>query len=333
MIMDGSWLIVVFAGLMAISMVMYVILDGYDLGVGLLMSLAEAQDQDRMIASIGPFWDANETWLVLGTGLLLVAFPLANGMILSALYIPVSVMLLGLILRGVAYDFRAKVHARHKRLWNRCFIGGSVVASISQGCMLGMYITGFEADVSGWLFAVLCGLGLSSAYVLIGACWLIMKAEGALQRHAVRWARVALWFSAGAIGLVSIATPMMIPMVAEKWFSMPNLILLLPIPGMTALLIVLIDRLLVRLPHAEDRYCSLPFILVMGVFLLCFCGLAFSFYPYIVPGQLTIFDSASAPESLMIILIGAVMVLPFIFAYTVYAYRVFKGKLQSLDYG
>lgn len=203
----AGWLPVVFMALMGIAVLAYVVLDGYDLGVGILLRRADDADKDTMIASIGPFWDANETWLVLGIGLLLVAFPAAHGEILGALYLPVALMLFGLILRGVAFDFRVKARAHHKPWWNRAFYAGSVIATASQGLMLGLYITGFRYDAANVVFAICTAAGLIAGYLLLGATWLIMKTEGALQLRAVQWARGTLWFTALGVAAVSAATP------------------------------------------------------------------------------------------------------------------------------
>src|SRR5262249_49511089 len=189
-----SWndaLPLIFMALMGLAMLVYVVLDGYDLGVGLLLPRATDAQKDVMIASIGPFWDANETWLVLGVGILLIAFPRAHGVVLGALYLPAALMLIGLILRGVAFDFRVKARDDHKPLWNRVFFIGSAVASIAQGWMLGRYITGFAEGAQYTLFAAAIALALPATYVLHGATWLVMKTEGDLQQHAVRWAKIA----------------------------------------------------------------------------------------------------------------------------------------------
>jgi len=329
---NGGWLPLVFMVLMGVSMLAYVILDGYDLGVGMLMSRATDEEKDRMIASIGPFWDANETWLVLGVGLLLVAFPLAHGIILTALYLPTAIMLGGLILRGVSFDFRAKAKAGHKHMWDKCFIGGSVLAALSQGYMLGSYILGFETSWGSLGFSLLAGMCLAAGYCFVGAGWLIMKTEGELQKKAVRWARMALWGTALGMALVSLATPLMSQRIFEKWFSLPHFFLLLPIPLMTGFLIVLLEVVLRKLPRPGDRYCWVPFAGSVGLFLLGFHGLAYSFYPYLVPDKITIWQAASAPESLMIILVGALIVLPCIIGYTIFAYRVFWGKVRELKY-
>jgi cytochrome d ubiquinol oxidase subunit II len=179
---------IIFMGVMGLAMLTYVVLDGYDLGVGLLMPRASDEHKDMMIATIGPFWDANETWLVLGVGILLIAFPKAHGMVLTAMYLPVACMLIGLILRGVAFDFRVKAHDDHKPMWNRAFFIGSGIAAASQGWMLGHYVTGLSHGWQYQLFAAAIALALPAAYVLLGACWLILKTENELQRLAVHWA-------------------------------------------------------------------------------------------------------------------------------------------------
>ena len=329
---NGQWLPLVFMALMGISMLAYVVLDGYDLGVGILMSRATYDEKDQMIASIGPFWDANETWLVLGVGILLVAFPEAHGVILTALYIPVAVMLAGIILRGVSFDFRAKAKDHHKHLWDKAFIGGSLVATLAQGFMLGLYIVGFEYTPKNIIFGLLAGIGLVAGYCLVGAAWLIMKTEGELQKKAVHWARIALWGAAFGMALVSIATPLLSPRIFDKWFSLPNFILLMPIPLVTGVLIIALEVILRKLPHSNDSYCWLPFTGSVGLFLLGFYGLAYSFYPYIVPDKLTVWQAASAPESLMFILVGVAIVLPCIIGYTIFAYKVFWGKVKELRY-
>ncbi len=329
---NGQWLPLAFAGLMGLSMLIYAILDGYDLGVGMLMKFGAPSEKDTMIGSIGPFWDANETWLVLGVGLLLVAFPVAHGIILTHLYLPVAIMLLGLILRGVAFDFRAKAKVDHKEIWNNAFIAGSLMASISQGYMLGSYILGFAEGWAAMLFSLTVGLCVAAGYCLIGSCWLIMKTEGDLQVKAVGWARGALRLTTIGIGVVSLATPAVSSAIFEKWFSFPNFIVLAPIPLITGTLIVAAEVMLRQLPKPDDRWCWVPFAITIVVFVLCFNGLAYSFFPYIVPGQLKIVDAAAAPGSLMIMLVGALIVLPVLLSYTFLAYKIFHGKAGDLTY-
>ena len=198
-----AWLPLIFMGLMALAMLVYVVLDGYDLGVGMLVPFADNPGKDRMVASIGPFWDANETWLVLGVGLLLVAFPVAHGVILGALYLPVLVMLLGLILRGVAFDFRAKAHDEHRVLWNAAFSVGSLAAALAQGYMVGRYVVGFEPGLVPVVFAAFIGLCLAAGYTLLGATWLLLKMEGPLVRQAAGWGWWALWLTGTTVNVVA----------------------------------------------------------------------------------------------------------------------------------
>ncbi|MDY0009097.1 MAG: cytochrome d ubiquinol oxidase subunit II [Bdellovibrionales bacterium] len=329
---NGDWLPLSFAALMGLSMLIYAVLDGYDLGVGILMKRATNDEKDRMIGSIGPFWDANETWLVLGAGLLLVAFPKAHSIILSNLYLPVAIMLIGLMLRGVAFDFRAKAKTGHKNAWNNTFFAGSLITAVAQGYMLGAYILGFDKSIAAIAFSLMVGGCVAAGYCLIGACWLIMKTEGALQHKAIGWARVSLWGTMLAIALISISTPLVSERIFDKWFSFPNIVLLAPIPLVTATLVIALEVLLRQLPKPDDRWCWVPFVSTIGIFVLCFHGLAYSFYPYIVPDQLKITEAASAPESLMIILMGALVVLPVLISYTFLAYKIFHGKAKDLSY-
>jgi cytochrome bd ubiquinol oxidase subunit II len=328
----NDWLPVIFAAVMGLAILAYVVLDGYDLGVGILMRGQSDEHQDIMIGSIGPFWDANETWLVLGIGILLTAFPLAHGVILTALYLPVAIMLLGLILRGVAFDFRAKANADHKHAWNITFYAGSLIATLAQGYMLGAYIVGFEKTWAALLFGVLIAPGLVAGYALLGASWLLMKTEGELQRRAAKWARKSLWWTAGGVAVVSVATPWASQEIFDKWFSLPYVVLLAPIPLATLVLFVVTDRVLRLLPMEKDRLCWLPFATSIAIFVLAFFGLAYSLFPYLVVECITIWDAASAPESLKIILAGALVVLPMIIGYTVFVYKIFHGKATVLRY-
>lgn len=333
----AGWLPLVFAMVMALAMLAYVILDGYDLGVGaLLLNTPEISERDSMIASIGPFWDANETWLVLGVGVLLVAFPQAHGVILGELYLPVALMLAGLILRGVSFDFRVKAKALHRPLWDRAFQVGSLAASWAQGYMLGQLITGFRGDWSSMIFGALIGFCLIGAYRLLGATWLIMKSEGQLQFKAVAWARSSLLMTAIGILAISLASPLISDRIFYRWFSFPYVLILSPIPITTALLFGLIHRSLSRLPEVllkgGQRGAGVPFVSAVGVFLLAFCGLAYSLFPWLVVDRLTIWQSTSSVAALWVIFIGTVIVLPVIIGYTVYAYRVFWGKSTPLSY-
>ncbi len=330
---DGHWLPIVFVMLMGLSILIYVILDGFDLGVGILFATASEDDKDTMISSIGPFWDANETWLVLSVGLLLVAFPMAHGIILTALYLPVFIMLVGLILRGVAFDFRVKASFKHKTFWNLAFFAGSLMAAASQGYMLGLYIIGLEHTLAGVAFGLLTALCLIAGYAFIGSCWLIMKTEGALQVRAVKWARTTIGFVALGLASVSLVTPMVSPRIFDKWFSIPEIILLAPIPIVSVIVLFVLYQVLNRYPLSGDQLNWAPFTAAISLFVLGFFGMAYSFYPYVVPDKLTLWQASSAPESLMIILAGAGMVLPVILGYSVYAYWVFWGKTKPLSYG
>jgi len=332
MFANGQWLPLVFASLMALAVLVYAILDGYDLGVGILMRFADSKEQDTMISSIGPFWDANETWLVLAVGLLLIAFPEANGIVLGNLYLPVALMLIGLILRGVAFDFRAKAKAEHKGIWDKTFSGGSFLTAISQGYMVGSYVLGFSHGLVSLLFCLLVGIAVAMAYGLIGASWLIMKTEGVLQQKAIRWALICLRGTVVGIALVSMASPAVSAHVYSRWFSFPEIFYLASIPVITIILIGCLEVVLRQMPEKPTHRQWQPFAMTAGIFLMCLIGLAYSFYPYIIPGELKIVDAASAPESLMFILVGALIVLPFMIGYTIYAYTIFHGKTRDLTY-
>jgi len=328
----SGWLPLFFLASMGIAMVAYVVLDGYDLGVGILMSKATDDEKDIMVSSIGPFWDANETWLVLGVGVLLIAFPMAHGVILTELYLPVGLMLAGLILRGVSFDFRAKAHLSQKSLWNFLFFFGSFLAAVSQGVMVGREVIGFDSGYLGWFFALLVGLCLPAGYALLGASWLIMKTTGDLQQKAVNWARKSLLLTALGVGMISVATPFFSADIATKWFSYPNLFFLLPFPFLTLTSFILIDLNLSKMKKGQNAYVWLPFSLSVSIFVLAFLGIAYSLFPYIVVGKMTIWEAASATESLWVIFWGAIIVLPTIICYTIYSYKIFWGKTQPLSY-
>ena len=326
------WLPFTFAALMGVSILIYVVLDGFDLGVGLLMPLSDDAEKDRLVASIGPFWDANETWLVLAIGLLLVAFPAAHGTILTALYLPVAIMLVGLILRGVSFEFRAKAPLAQKPFWNGAFFTGSLMASMSQGFMLGMYIMGLTWTLPHVIFAMLTAVFLTVGHSCIGAAWLIAKTDGRLQEKAVGWTKGGIWGLLLGIGAISLATPFVSTRIFDKWFSFPEMLYLAPLPILSGALLVFLWWKLKRLPMEGDRFAWTPFAAIMGLFTLSFCGMAYSFYPYVVPEKMTIYEAASAPESLIIILAGTIFVLPAILAYTALSYVIFRGKATELRY-
>ncbi|GAA5524925.1 cytochrome bd-I ubiquinol oxidase subunit 2 [Microbulbifer aestuariivivens] len=330
----NEWLPVIFIGIMGLAVLVYAVLDGYDLGVGILLPMQEQDEpqRDTMIASIGPFWDANETWLVLAIGIPLIAFPSALSLMMFNLYIPVAIMLIGLIMRGVAFDFRAKAAVDHKLAWDRVFKSGSLLTALSQGYMLGQYVMGFASGWQAQMFSLLSAFGVTAAYGYIGACWVVMKTEGALQKRAVPWARRAGKATLIGVVAVSVVNPLVNPGVFDRWFTHPLIMFVLLIPTLTLAIFLVNDRLLKRLPKENDRHCRVPFFLTMGIFVLCFSGLAFSFFPEIVPGRLNIWQAASSPESLTFIFVGAAIVVPLILLYTAYSYYVFWGKATELKY-
>ncbi len=318
---------VIFAMLMGLSILIYVVLDGYDLGVGMLMPAATPHEQDLMVASIGPFWDANETWLVLGIGLLLVAFPKAHGVVLGELYLPVVAMLIGLMLRGVAFEFRMKAEGWHAELWNWLFWFGSFLTSLAQGFMLGRYITGFDSGFGFWLFALLVGASVCGGYVLLGATWLVLRTEGELQRKARAWAKWGLLWVALGVALVSIATPLASETVRIKWFDFPRTLWLMVLPVASIAAGIWVWRSL-RPAIADWK----PFAGAVTIYVLAFLGLTYSIFPYVVVDRMTIWDAASHASALTFMLWGAAIVLPCILGYTVFSYRVFRGKVRTALY-
>ena len=319
----------VFAALMGLAILMYVVLDGYDLGVGMLMPAADEREQELMVASIGPFWDANETWLVLGVGILLVAFPAAHGLVLGALYLPVAAMLVGLMLRGVAFEFRVKAEGWHRGLWNWLFWFGSFLASFAQGLMLGRYVTGFHPGFGYYLFAMLVGASLCGGYVLLGATWLILKTEGELQKKALAWARWGLLWVALGVALVSLATPLVSHTVQAKWFDFPRTLALMLLPLATLVAGWRVWAATGRLKRGEREFDWMPLAATVAIFTLAFAGLAYSLFPYVVIDRMTIREAAAHPSSLKFVLVGVAIVFPFLIAYTAFAYRVFRGKARS----
>jgi len=330
--MDAA-LPIVFLAIMGASLVLYVVLDGYDLGIGLLLPLASDREKDTMIAAIGPFWDANETWLVLGVGVLLIAFPAAHALVLTSLYIPVTIMLFGLILRGVSFDFRVKAASHQKRMWNRAFAGGSLIAAVAQGWMLGSYITGLAPGAVNLAFSVLIAATMPALYVVLGAGWLLLKTEGALFDKALAWGSRALPVMGVALVAISISTPLVSSTIRDAWFSLPNFIGLLPIPLATSIAFGAVYWVLHRRDLALAGY---AWIVLGGTIVVCVMaalGLAYSLYPYIVLDRLTIWEAAAAPSSLKFVFVGVALVLPFTIAYTIFVYRIFHGKATGLSYG
>lgn len=322
----------IWAALIAFAVLAYVLLDGFDLGVGILFPfIRERENRDTMMNSVAPVWDGNETWLVLGGGGLFAVFPLAYGVIMSALYVPVTAMLLALVFRGVAFEFRWKTE-RGRFLWDWAFAGGSTLAAFSQGVMLGALVQGIpvagRAYSGGWWdwltpFSVLTGVALVIGYALLGATWLILKTEGPLQQRANAIAlRVGL-ATAALIGAVSLATPVLNPLYVERWFVLPQILYTAPVPLLVALCVYLLFTGLKR------DYERQPFIASLGLFLLSYIGIGISFYPYIVPTSVTIQEAAAPPMSQGFLLAGAAVLIPLILAYTAYAYWVFRGKVTT----
>ena len=328
----SDYLPLVFLVIMGVSVLAYVVLDGYDLGVGMLMPAATDDEQSTMVASIGPFWDANETWLVLGVGVLLSAFPRAHGVVLTALYLPVVAMLVALMLRGVAFELRMKALGWHRDLWNGLFWLGSFGASFFQGVMLGRYITGFESGFTYIAFSIVVGASLCGGYVLLGATWLVYKAQGALREKALAWARWGLLWVALGVALVSIATPLVSATVRNKWFDFPGTLWVMILPLATIALGIRLWFLTRALKDREGTRDALPYAHAVAIFALSFLGLAYSLFPYIVIDRLTIWEAAGHPSALKAIFVGAAIVLPFIVGYTILSYRVFGGKVRERLY-
>lgn len=316
-----------------LSILIYVILDGYDLGVGMLMLFAQEKEKDTMVSSIGPFWDANETWLVLATGLLLVAFPGAHGQVLSTLYIPTTIMLIGLILRGVSFDFRIKVKTKHKNFWNQTLWAGSLITSLCQGYMLGIYMCGFQNTLASQITAIAVALCISSSYCLLGSSWIIMKTSRKLQKKAIKWCKYSI-SSLSALLLISsvLVIQSLLNTCKMEMIAHHSLALFVIIPMITLGLIIAICCYIKHAPIRKDKMCWLPFACSALIMLMCSCGLSALFYPYIIPGQITLNEAASSNEALLVILIGAIVVLPMIIGYTALSYKVFWGKAKDLTY-
>ncbi len=330
--LNADTLALAFASLTALAILMYAILDGYDLGVGITLPMENEAWRDMSIASIGPFWDANETWLVLAVGLLLVAFPAAHSAILKALYLPATALLIGLILRGVAFDFRAKVRPSHKKLWDWMFKLGSILAAFSQGFMLGIYVVGLHYSIGSIVFGIFSGLCVTAAYALIGNAWLILKTSEGLQRYAIKICKRSGVITFSGILFVSMINPLVNANVYQVWTMQPLSFLFAAIPLLCFAMLVLGYLVLQKLPMKNDESAWLPFVICCVIFTCSFAGLAVSFYPYVVPNQLTIWEAASSADSLNIIFIGALFVVPTIAAYTALSYYAFKGKAEKLNY-
>lgn len=321
---------VLLAGTVVFALFLYVVMDGFDLGLAMLFPAVRAEDRDVMVNSIAPVWDGNETWLVLGGGALMAGFPIAYAILMPALYVPIIAMLLGLVFRGVAFEFRARSEGRG-HWWDWAFFTGSAVAAFMQGVALGTVLQGVRVEnnayAGGWFdwltaFTMLTGAGVVVAYLLLGAGWLILKTEGQLRDDAYRLAKPLLFAVLAAIVAVSLATPFLQEEYWRRWFTWPTVVLAAPVP----LLVALVSLALLRaLSTRQDR---LPFFLTLLLFALCFVGLGISMFPWIVPGALTIWDAAAPEKSQRFFLFGVILLIPVILVYTAYAYWVFRGKVD-----
>jgi cytochrome d ubiquinol oxidase subunit II len=327
-----TYLPVIWAAIIGLAVAMYVILDGFDLGIGILFPFAETdRDRDQMMSSVAPFWDGNETWLVLGGAGMMVAFPLAYSIIFPALYLPVIIMLLALVFRGVAFEFRW-IGVTSKPHWTFAFAAGSALAAFCQGLILGGMIEGikvengaFAGSAFDWAtpFAVLCGLGLVAGYALLGATWLVMKTEGRVAERARIEAKLLLLAVLAFMAIVSLWTPLAFERIAVRWFSLPNILFFWWVPAATALVSFALWRSL------ETGREVLPFLATIALFLLGYLGLLISNFPYLVPPSLTIWQTAAAPSTQVFMLMGTLVLLPIILGYMIFVYWIFGGKLRE----
>jgi cytochrome d ubiquinol oxidase subunit II len=318
--------------LLAFAVLAYVLLDGFDLGIGILFPwLPDARERTTAMNSVAPVWDGNETWLVLGGGGLFAVFPLAYAVILPALYAPIVAMLVGLILRGVAFEFRGAARARPYR-WDRAFFAGSLIAALAQGITLGALVQGIpvagRSYAGGWWdwltpFSIVTGIALAVGYCLLGATWLVLKTEGELAQRARRFARRFAWATLAGILVFSVWTPFLQAGYVDKWFSWPALLYTMPVP----LLVAACGGMLL-LSLARGRH-GAPFLYAEALFVLSFIGLVISFWPYVVPHSVTFREAAAPDASLRFLLVGALFLLPLILVYTAGVYRVFRGKVRA----
>ncbi|MNM88007.1 Cytochrome bd-I ubiquinol oxidase subunit 2 [compost metagenome] len=331
----GIDLSLIWAVIIVFGVMMYVVMDGFDLGIGMLYPFfKDSGDRDVMMNTVAPVWDGNETWLVLGGAGLFCAFPLAYAVVLSALYLPLMLMLVGLIFRGVAFEFRFKARENKQHIWDKAFIGGSLVATFFQGVALGAFIEGipvadgrFAGGSLDWLapFPLFCGLGLIFAYSLLGCTWLIMKTEGHLQERMHDIARPLALVLLAVIGIVSLWTPLAHEDIAQRWFSLPNLFLFMPVPLLVLLCFYALLRSVANNDHVK------PFVLTLVLIFLGYSGLGISLWPNIIPPAVSIWDAAAPPQSQGFALVGALFIIPFILGYTAWSYYVFRGKVKHGD--
>lgn len=322
------WAVIILFGVM-----MYVVMDGFDLGIGLLYPLLpDKTDRDVMMNTVAPVWDGNETWLVLGGAGLLAAFPIAYSVILTAFYLPLVLMLLGLIFRGVAFEFRFKADDTHRHWWDKAFIGGSLIATFFQGVTLGGFLQGirvvnraYAGGAFDWLtpFSLFTGLGLVVAYALLGCTWLIMKTDGNLQTRMIFLARPLVWVMVVVIGIISVWTPLADERIAARWFTWPNMLWFAPVP---VLVVASVWQLLKQLGGTPDAG---PFVLTLGLVFLGYSGLGISIWPNVIPPGISIWDAAAPPQSMGFALVGALLIIPMILMYTAWSYYVFRGKVDA----
>ena len=325
------YLPLIWAGVIGTAVAMYVIMDGFDLGIGILFPFARSEtERDQMMRSIAPFWDGNETWLVLGGAGLFVAFPRAYAVIMPAFYLPVIVMLLALVFRGIAFEFRTVSHS--KSGWSWAFVAGSTLAAFAQGVILGGMIQGIKVENGAYAggpydwatpFGLLCGLAMIAGYGLLGATWLVMKTEGAIAVRARGQSKACLIAVFVFMAAVSLWTPLAEPRIAERWFSLPNFYYLWPVPAVTALVAFGCWYWI------EKERDAPPFLAAIALFMLGYLGLVISNFPYLVPPSLTVWDTAAAPSSQIFMLVGTLLLLPFVLGYIVLVYWLFRGKVRE----
>jgi cytochrome d ubiquinol oxidase subunit II len=320
----------IWAGIIAFAVLAYVLFDGFDLGIGILFPfLGSERNRDQAMNSVAPVWDGNETWLVLGGGGLMAAFPVAYAVVMTALYAPLIAMLLALVFRGVAFEFRWRAAAKSR--WDWAFAGGSMLATFAQGVALGALVQGIpvsdRAYAGGWWdwltpFSILTGVALVIGYALLGATWLILKTTAELQERARRFAWITALGTLALIGVVSLWTPLMNAQFMARWFAWPAILYTAPVPLFVAVTALVLFRGLIA------RRDTSPFLAALALFVLSYIGLGISFYPYIVPPSITIRSAAAPDASLKFLLVGAAVLVPLILAYTAWSYWVFRGKVD-----
>ncbi|ROQ29666.1 cytochrome d ubiquinol oxidase subunit II [Gallaecimonas pentaromativorans] len=331
----GIDLPVIWAVIIALGVMLYIVMDGFDLGIGILFPLIkDRQERDLMVNTVAPVWDGNETWLVLGGAGLMAAFPLAYSVILSALYLPLLAMLIGLIWRGVAFEFRFKSDESHRPFWDKAFFSGSLLATFSQGVVLGSFVQGikvvdnaYAGGIFDWLspFSLFCGLGLVVTYALLGSTWLVLKTEGRLYAQVCQLSRQLVALLLVFMLAVSLWTPLQSPAVFARWFSLPNLYFFLPVPVLTLLACWALVRSVSGKPHMA------PFVLTLVLVFLGYSGLIISIWPHVIPPGITLEQASSPPQSQGFALVGALLILPVILGYTAWSYYVFRGKVRLGD--